>query len=238
MTNFEEQLAQQVDAAAERQVQRRHRTPPRVRLAPAVAYSSIAAAVLAASVIALSTGGSEPERSTAAANTPPVESGATPELTRLLGVLREPTDPSDAVPDVLKRQTLRANLAPGAQFDLAHLINLGPGKSWVIPAGDRVCLAHADTLSINCEADLAALQQGIGSIGERAGTATGVYGDRKIVSGLVPDGVTDLTVVTPDGARTPAEVVENVFNVVAPSDSKYLEYLNASGQRVSQPVSF
>jgi hypothetical protein len=102
----------------------------------------VAAVVVAVLAMVILGSGRSVGDSVAKPTTRAVQTGASPALTNMLGVLRKPVTSADSIPARWERQAL-LNGVDSAILQLAHKVNTGTGATnWVIPSGGTVCLCR------------------------------------------------------------------------------------------------
>jgi hypothetical protein len=149
------------------------------------------------------------------------------------GVLREAQAPGDAFGP--------AALTPaGANPDLARSVAvatsaLSTGRVWVVPADDAVCLRVLDPSAgdgwVCASAADAAAGRLIGAMRRSPGDDGPAF-----VHGLVPDGVTDVTITGPAGQQTSVPVTDNVYGTTVAATPATVAFGLADGQSVTLAV--
>jgi hypothetical protein len=122
----------------------------------------------------------------------------------MLGILRRPQQPGDALPPTQDRTQDPEARSTGANPQLARRVSFGPlGDAWVIPADGGVCLQSQGG---GCDLDVDGHPPYIQMLG--AGVAhPGLFH----ITGLVPDGVTSVELHFDDGTVDELAVKENVY---------------------------
>jgi hypothetical protein len=158
------------------------------------------------------------------ANGPPDPVGAsTPRLmvstvdsaeTSALGVMRRPQDSSDAVPT---NQMISFSANSGANPSLArHVLPTGTdgsiaGEAWLVPGSGKICLIDTSATS-SAQGGAGCVVDGVADTGRLMIESTSAISPGKaLVSGLVPDGVTTVSLKTSSGRTLQVPVTENVY---------------------------
>ena len=121
-------------------------------------------------------------------------------------ILRRPQVEGDSLPEE-RWPSLEGGMVGrlGLNPSLARRASTDAGDAWVIPGNGFVCLDCGGACCNTAEAAAA------GQIVTWTSTRSG---DRCIVHGLVPDGVSEVTLVTTTGATGEVSVRDNVYGAV------------------------
>jgi hypothetical protein len=175
-------------------------------------HSRISAGVAFIAIAAASTGlaGASGLLGTAQPTSPntdqvaPLAQAPDPTDLAMLGILRRPQQPGDALPSEPDRTQDPVARSTGANPALARKVSFGAvGDAWVIPADGGVCLQSQGG---GCDTDVDGHPPYIEMLGGGI-DHPGVYH----ITGLVPDGVTTVTLHLPDGTLDTLPVQQNVY---------------------------
>jgi hypothetical protein len=230
MTDFLDRLAVEF-AVAERALstvaipaRRRWRARRTVILALATTLGATGAALAATGVLSSGpvslTQYRAGEQAAPAAVVPPRQAAA-------FAILRRPATASDALPaSMLPEQFIRIY---GANAALARRVEGLPQgvDAWLVPGNGSLCLVTNDGAS--CGPDATLIKYGLAA---ESGSGSGAQS----VTGIVPDGVTSVTITLANGSRQDTTVVDNGYAATADAASPIARFaLNTPAGQVSIP---
>jgi hypothetical protein len=173
------------------------------RISAAVAFVALAAASAGLADAAGVLGTAQPT-SPNTNQVAPLAQAPDPTDLAMLGILRRPQQPGDALPTEADRTQDPVARSTGENPALARKVSFGAiGDAWVIPADGGVCL---QSQGAGCNTDADGHPPYIQTLGYRA-SDPGIYH----VTGLVPDGVSSVDLHLTDGTVDTVTVQQNVY---------------------------
>jgi hypothetical protein len=148
----------------------------------------------------------------------------------MLGILRRPQQPGDALPEEADRTQDPVARSTGENPALARKVSFGAlGDAWVIPADGGVCLQSQGG---GCDTDVDGHPPYIQTLGGGI-DHPGVYH----ITGLVPDGVATVELRFTDGTVDTLTVQQNVYMANVTSGLTSTTFTLADGTLVTLPGS-
>jgi hypothetical protein len=146
----------------------------------------------------------------------------------MLGILRRPQQPGDALPMEPNRTQDPIARSTGANPALAREVSFGAlGDAWVIPADGGVCLQSQGG---GCDTDVDGHPPYIQTLGGGI-NHPGVYN----ITGLVPDGVSSVDLHLANGTVDTVQVDQNVYMVNVTASITSTTFTLANGTTVTLP---
>jgi len=149
--------------------------------------------------------------------------------------LERPRTSDDAMPHSWNEELAEGPEADehyGANPDLSR--RTAPGV-WVMPADGHVCMANSTPgegdLGFSC-ATPADVERGLLAPADLDENGNGV------VTGVVPDGVTEVTVVDKDGSTRAVAVERNTYRAAIDANTKEVEFTDADGGQHVVPMAW
>jgi hypothetical protein len=154
---------------------------------------------------------------------------------RRFAELRRAREGDDAMPPTWERSVeddTDADERWGANPDLSRLV--APGV-WLIPGNGYVCVSMLNSrdgsLSLSC-ATAPEVEQGLLQPSDVDATGTGV------VTGVMPDGVEQVTLVDSDGSARDFAVDRNVYRAAVDDQIKEVRWVDAAGLERMRPMAW
>jgi hypothetical protein len=171
-----------------------------------------------------------PPPEAAAADTPPV-TGIEAEQADQIGQLRRGRTTDDALPERW-RETVRDDENFGANPSLSR--RTAPGV-WIVPGDDHVCVANSTPddggLGFGC-----ATPEDVDR-GQLAPSDVDANGNG-IVTGVLPDGVAEVTLVDRDGSTRTVAVDRNTYRAAIDAHLKEIRFTDADGGQHVLPMAW
>jgi hypothetical protein len=197
------------------------------RISAAVAFAALAAASAGLADASGLLGTAQPT-SPNTDQVAPLAQAPDPTDLAMLGILRRPQQPGDALPAEADRTQDPIARSTGENPALAREVSFGAlGDAWVIPADGGVCL---QSQGAGCDNDVDGhppyIQLLSGGIDH-----PGVYH----ITGLVPDGVSSVTLHLADGTDDVVAVQQNVYMADVRSGTTSTTFTLLNGTTVTLP---
>jgi hypothetical protein len=179
----------------------------------------------------------------ASAQDPPAATPASDQrLTDAFGLLRRPVSAADEVPARWRNQLMDvpADLARGEvppDITSARKVTTSVGATfWVMKRGDSLCVLEAadDGAGFGCsgiENVLAGRSYAVSS-----GVGYGLAAGETRISGLLPDGASDVRVATRNGVLHSVAVQQNVYVAVVRGEVDHVDWLDAQNAPRTVPI--
>ena len=169
----------------------------------------------------------------------PLAQAADPTDLAMLGVLRRPQQPGDALPMEPNRLQDPVARSTGANPALARKVSFGSlGDAWVIPADGGLCLQATGYVNGvaafgggGCDTDNNGHPPYIQGLS--GGRPRGIY----LITGLVPDGVSEVELHLTDGTIDSVPVEQNVYMAEVRSGLTSTTFTGADGTVTTLPGS-
>jgi hypothetical protein len=163
-------------------------------------------------------------------------------LSARLAVLRRPVAATDAVPPRWQRQITAVPGGFGAPDEVPdfaaarRVVHPAGATFWIVPSDDGLCVLEeaGDGAGFGCSSADDVLAGRAYAVSR--GTGYGLPADAARVSGLMPDGASQVVLVTRDGAEHPALLDDNAYAVVVSGAPERIEWRDGAGVRHSAGV--
>jgi hypothetical protein len=226
---FLEDLREELRNAATRRAagaRRRRRASPARAAAIALVALATVAAVLGARAI------TQPDTRAAAGPSPAVSS-VDPEVAKEFATLRRPLTPADAIPARWVNQArglAKADWGPSIHPDFAAARRASPEMPlWIVPGSGGVCLFEALGDGGGFECGTLALATSGHIFGISSGAGSGLPARERQLSGLLPDGASNVSVRMRDGSTQRTPVIGNAYTMRASSGPTALVWTDSNG---------
>lgn len=189
---------------------------------------SIAIALLALAIVAVSAVAQEAEETPPSWQAPPQVSSVEPAAADTMEVLDEPRAAGDQMPaDIAEPLDEKATFGMNPDLSRRAIANVSHSV-YVVPANDYVCA----TLTVGEGANLSCAETEDIAAGRSGPSTVSLDGGSIAIYGVVPDGVESVSLQTGESDSAAVEVTDNAYYTVVPAGTtlRNVSYTGPSGQ--------